>query len=215
MRDTISLSMTRRDALTLGLSLPVLAAPVLAAVEQGFRPLFDGKTLNGWDGNPELWSVKDGVIVGSTEGHPLKGNTFLISKDKFQDFELRLDIKLRNHNSGVQFRSERVPDSDWVIRGLQADAAEGNWWGSIYDEKGKRGVIVNGWKGKGETVVKADGWNQYSIWCKGGDIKVTLNGLVTSELHGEEPKSGVIALQLHAGPPMVAEFRNIRIQEFK
>jgi len=185
----------------------------LCAAEPGFKPLFNGKDLTGWDGDPRLWSVKDGVIVGSTEGVELKANTFLVSKDKFEDFDLRLEIKLRNHNSGVQFRSEASPD--FVVKGLQADAAQGNWWGSIYDEKGTRGVIVNGWKGKGETVVKADDWNDLRIECAGGDIKITLNGLVTSELHGETPKSGVIALQLHRGPPMMAQFRNIRIRATK
>lgn len=202
--------MTRRDVL-----LTMAALPVAAAVEPGFKPIFNGKNLDGWDGDPKLWSVKDGVLVGSTEGVELQDNTFLVSKQKYQDFELRLEIKLRNHNSGVQIRSEVLPTGNHVVKGLQADAAEGNWWGSIYDEKGKRGVIVNGWKGKGETVVKAKDWNDYRIYAKGGDIKITLNGMVTSELHGEEPKSGVIALQLHKGPPMIAEFRNIRIQEFK
>lgn len=200
--------MTRRDML-----VTMAALPVAAKVEPGFKPIFNGKNLDGWDGDPRLWSVKNGIIVGSTEGVELTDNTFLISKKQYQDFELRLEIKLRNHNSGVQFRSEALPNH--VVKGLQADAAEGNWWGSIYDEKGKRGVIVNGWKGKGETVVKATDWNDYRIYAKGGDIKITLNGLVTSELHGEEPKSGIIALQLHKGPPMLAEFRNIRIQEFK
>jgi hypothetical protein len=198
--------MTRRKFQLLAAGLPAIAA------EPGFRSLFDGKTLNGWDGDPKLWSVKNGVLVGSTDGVEIPRNTFLISNEAFQDFELRLEIKLRNHNSGIQFRSERIPDSQWGVRGLQADAAEGNWWGSIYDEGGKRGVIVNGWKGKAETVVKGNDWNDYRIWAKGGDIRLTLNGMVTAELHGEEPKSGIFGLQLHRGPAMVAEFRNIRIQ---
>lgn len=198
--------LTRRRFAALAAAIPVFAA------EPGFRPLFNGTSLDGWDGDPKLWSVKDGILIGSTEGVELKANTFLLSKDSFQDFELRLEIKLRNHNSGVQFRSEKIPGSSWGVRGLQADAAEGNWWGSIYDEGGKRGVIVNGWQGKGETVVKADGWNEYEIWAKDGDIRLTLNGMVTSELHGEEPKTGIFGLQLHRGPAMVAEFRNIRIR---
>ncbi len=200
--------MTRRDMI-----LTLAALPVAAAVEPGFKPLFNGKNLNGWEGDPKLWSVKDGVLVGSTDGVEIQDNTFLITKEKFQDFELRLEIKLRNHNSGIQFRSEVLPN--YVVKGLQADAAEGNWWGSIYDEKGKRGVIVNGWKGKAEKVVKANDWNDYIVYAKGGDIRITVNGLVTSELSGEEPKSGVIALQLHKGPGMQAEFRNIRIKKLK
>lgn len=200
--------MTRRD-----LFLAMAVLPVAAATEPGFKPLFNGKNLKGWEGDPRLWSVRNGVIVGSTEGVEIQDNTFLITKEKYQDFDLRFEIKLRNHNSGVQFRSEVLPN--FVVKGLQADAAEGNWWGSIYDEKGKRGVIVNGWKGKAEKVVKANDWNDYQIYAKGGDIRITVNGLVTSELHGEEPKAGVIALQLHKGPSMMAEFRNIRIQKLK
>lgn len=194
-------------------ALAVPAAAALAAVEPGFKPMFNGKNLEDWDGDPRLWSVKNGAIVGSTDGVELQDNTFLAYKYQFQDFDLRLEIKLRNHNSGIQFRSDSLPDKRWVVRGLQADAAEGNWWGSVYDEKGTRGVIVNGWTGKGETVVKAKDWNDYQIYAKGGDIRLTLNGTVTAELHGEKPKSGIIALQLHKGPGMLAEFRNLRIQK--
>ena len=184
-----------------------------AAAQNGFVSLFDGKDLKGWSGDPRLWKVENGVIVGSTDGvEPLKHNTFLIYKgERFTDFELHAQIKLRNHNSGIQFRSEEFPE--WVVKGLQADAAEGNWWGSIYDEGGKRGVIVNGWKGKGENAVKPDDWNDYTIYCKGGEIRLTLNGVTTSELSGETPKDGVIALQLHAGKPMRVEFRNLRIKK--
>ena len=124
---------------------------------------------------------------------------------------MRLDIKLRNHNSGIQFRSEELPG--YVVKGLQADAAEGNWWGSIYDEKGTRGVIVNGWKGKAEKIVKPNDWNEYTVYCKGGMVRLTVNGMVTSELTNETPKEGIIALQLHAGPPMQVQFRNIRIKK--
>ena len=112
-----------------------------ADTEKGFKPIFDGKTLKGWDGDPRLWSVKDGELIGSTEGNKLTGNTFLIYRGaKFGDFILRARVKLRNHNSGIQFRSEELPN--WVVKGYQADMAEGNWWGSVYEEKGTRGVMV-------------------------------------------------------------------------
>ncbi len=198
----------------LKLIITLFALSAMAA-EPGFRPLFDGKTLNGWEGDPKLWSVKDGVILGSTDGIQIPANTFLISKEQFQDFELRFEIKLRNHNSGMQFRSDAIPGTEWGVKGLQADAAQGNWWGSIYDERGTRGVIVNGWKGKAETVVKATDWNDYTIECRGGDIKIMVNGMVTAELHGETPRAGVLAMQLHRGPGMQVEFRNVRIKELK
>jgi hypothetical protein len=190
------------------------AASPGAAAEAGFEPLFDGRTLSGWEGDPRLWKVEDGVIVGSTEGVKVTANTFLVYRKKqFGDFILRADVKLRNHNSGIQFRSEELPD--FVVRGYQADMAEGNWWGSIYEEKGKRGVMVNGWKGKAEKVVKPNDWNSVEVRCQGDQIQVTVNGLVTAELRDSVRTSGVIALQLHTGPPMEVRFRNLRIQELK
>lgn len=182
-----------------------------AAQEPGFKPLFDGKTLNGWSGDPRLWRVEDGAIVGSTEGVTLDKNTFLIYKGgEFSDFILRAEVKLRNHNSGIQFRSEELPD--YVVKGYQADMAEDNWWGGVYEERGTRGVMVNGWKGKAETVVRKGDWNEVEIKCQGPKIEIRINGLLTAELTDDVKLSGVIAFQLHRGPPMEARFRNIRIQ---
>jgi len=182
----------------------------LSAAGDDYQPLLNGKNLDGWDGDPRLWRVEDGVIVGSTEGVTLEANSFLITRRKFRNFDLKAEVKLRNHNSGIQFRSEALPG--WVVRGLQADMAENNWWGSIYDERGTRGVIVNGWKGKAETVVKPGDWNEYQIFCQGGLIQLRVNGLLTAELRDEPEREGVIALQLHRGPPMEVRFRNIRIR---
>ncbi len=180
---------------------------------QDFQPLFNGRDLSGWDGDTRLWRVEDGQIVGSTEGVSLDANSFLIHEGEFGDFHLKLEVKLRNHNSGIQFRSEALPN--WVVRGLQADMAEGNWWGSIYDEKGTRGVIVNGWKGKAEAVVKQGEWNDYEIFCKGDLIQIRVNGLLTAELRDATRTKGVIALQLHRGPPMEVRFRNLRIMTLR
>jgi 3-keto-disaccharide hydrolase len=173
--------------------------------------MFNGKNLDGWDGDPRLWKVAGDEVVGSTDGIEIEANTFLIAKKEYGDFHLKLEVKLRNHNSGVQFRSTQFPD--WVVKGLQADMAEGNWWGSIYDEKGTRGVIVNGWKGKAETVVKPGEWNDFEIYCKGDLIQIRVNGLLTSELRDSSKLKGVIGLQLHRGPEMEARFRNVRIKE--
>lgn len=200
-------------------SLLFLSATIAAAQitpkekKEGFSPLFNGKNLEGWDGDPRLWKAVDGIIVGSTEGVSLEQNSFLISKQAYADFDLRVQVRLRNHNSGIQFRSEALPN--WVVRGLQADMAEGNWWGSIYDEKGKRGVIVNGWQGKAEKVVRPNEWNDYEILCDGDFIQLKVNGLVTAELRDPSSKSGIIALQLHRGPPMKVEFRNLFIKTLR
>jgi len=198
--------------LFLTLAASLLAQVTPAESKEGFRPLFDGKTLAGWDGDPRLWRVEDGAVFGSTEGVTLDANTFLIyQKQNFSNFHLKLQTKLRNHNSGIQFRSEAMPK--WVVRGLQADMAEGNWWGCIYDERGTRGVMVNGWKGKAETVVRPDDWNDYEILANGDFIQLKVNGLVTAELRDTARMEGVLAFQLHRGPPMQARFRNIRIKE--
>ncbi|MGI8991432.1 MAG: 3-keto-disaccharide hydrolase [Bryobacteraceae bacterium] len=188
------------------------AFSIAAFAEEGFKPLFNGKNLDGWDGDPRLWSVRDGMIVGSTEGVPLQHNEFLIAKGDYANFILRVEMKLRNHNSGIQFRSEALPD--WVVQGYQADAAADNYWGNIYDEKGTRGTMVDGWP-KAKTVVKLKDWNEYEITCDGDRIRLKLNGLETADLHDSKKLDGAIALQLHAGPPMEAYFRNIRIKILK
>lgn len=207
--------MLRTTLLALLLACSLSFALTKQEKKEGFKPLFNGKNLKGWDGDPRLWKVEpNGILVGSTDGVKIDGNTFLITEREYSNFELRLQIKLRNHNSGVQFRSEKVMPG-WVVKGLQADAAEKNWWGSIYDEKGKRGVIVNGWKGKAETIVKDKDWNDMIISCQGDQIRITINGMVTAELKDSTKLSGIIALQLHRGPDMRAEFRDIRIKELK
>ena len=185
-----------------------------ALAQDGFRPLFDGKTLNGWDGDTRLWSVRDGTITGSTDNTKITHNTFLIYRAApFKDFVLHAEAKLRNHNSGIQFRSEELPE--FVMRGYQADMAEGNWWGSIYEEKGTRGVLVNGWKGKAEKVVKPDDWNTVEVSAQGDHLQVWVNGLLTADLHDSARAEGLIGLQLHAGPAMQVQFRNIRIKELR
>ncbi len=124
------------------LLLALLLCCLGAFAKDGFQPLFNGKNLDGWDGDPRLWKAQDGMIVGSTEGAPLEYNSFLMTKKSYANFILKAQAKLRNHNSGIQFRSEEVPGLRWAVRGYQADMAEDNYWGCIYEERGKRGVMV-------------------------------------------------------------------------
>lgn len=194
----------------------LLAAAACAALAAGgFRPLFNGRNLDGWDGDPRLWKVRDGMIVGSTEGVTLTDNSFLITRRSYRDFHLRVEMKLRNHNSGIQFRSEALPN--WVVRGYQADAAAGpdNYWGNLYDEKGSRGIMVDTWKQTGSKAYKPGDWNVYEIVCQGDHIQIKLNGALTADLHDTARLDGIIALQLHRGPPMEAYFRKIEIRELE
>lgn len=185
---------------------------------EGFVPLFDGSTLEGWKGEEGLWSVEDGAIVGTSDGHKLKQNTFLIHEKSFSDFTLRIKVKLRNHNSGVQFRSEARPD--FVVAGYQADVAD-EYFGMLYEEQ-KRGFMPY-WKAFSEeeknevrsASIKGE-WNEFVITCKGDSVKMVLNGkTVCDMIDPEGAKKGIIALQLHAGPDMRVEFKDIAIQEIK
>jgi len=191
--------------------LAAVLCSVAFAQDAGFRPLFNGKNLDGWEGDPRLWKVVDGVIEGSTEGVSLEHNSFLITKQSFSNFVLRAQMKLRNHNSGIQFRSRRLPD--FVVAGYQMDAAEDNHWGNLYEEKGTRGIMVNTYKDIGSKVVKLKDWNDVEITCQGDHIQIKLNGTTTVDTHDSVSTSGIIALQLHRGPAMKAWFRNIAIKE--
>jgi 3-keto-disaccharide hydrolase len=211
-------------------------ANTLTAEERdaGFVQLFDGKTLTGWDGNPKLWSVVDGAIVGrTTPENPTKGNTFLIWRHGLLcDFELRLSWKIEGGNSGVQYRSRDY--GKWVSGGYQADIdANHRYTGILYEERG-RGIMVNRGekveRGPGQSVVvekvssdaavgeavNRDGWNEYVITARGNTLTQTLNGVPTMVLiDNEKAKAascGVLALQLHAGPPMTVRFRSIRLK---
>jgi hypothetical protein len=193
------------------LMFAVLSCALFA--QDGFTPLFNGKNLDGWEGDPRLWKVVDGVIEGSTEGVTLEQNSFLITKRTYSNFVLKAKMKLRNHNSGIQFRSQRLPD--FVVAGYQMDAAEDNHWGNIYEERGKRGIMVNTFKEKGSTVVKLKDWNDVEITCEGDHIQVKLNGLVTADIRDSASLDGVIAFQVHRGPAMKVWLRDISIKELK
>jgi hypothetical protein len=187
--------------------------------KEGFTLLFNGKNLDGWDGDPVRWSVQNGLIVGSSDGHPFKVNTFLIHKGTYNNFILKADIKLRNHNSGIQFRSEQLPGEGWMVRGYQADASEvddaKSAWGNLYEER-LRGRNVMKTPDQGWVIAKPlvhhGDWNTYEILADGDHIRLTFNGTVTIDTHDSAASSGIIALQLHAGPEMRVEFRNLKIK---
>ena len=190
----------------------------LAADEkrQGFVLLFDGKTLDGWDGDTQVWRVDDGAIVGSSDTYSPGHNTFLVCKTPYADFVLKAEVKLRNGNSGIQFRSKLLPD--WIVHGYQADlsfAGERSAWGNFYEEKGRgRGVMPTpgaGWE-KAKNIVRAKDWNRYEIYAKGSHIRLTLNGVVTIDTWDDKTSSGVIGLQLHTGDAMEVRFRGIKIK---
>jgi len=200
------------------------------------QSLFDGKTLEGWDGKEQFWSVEDGAITGrTTKDNPTKGNTFIIWRGgELKDFELTLKFRIIGGNSGIQFRSKDL--GNYVVGGYQADFdGGGNWTGTLYEEKG-RGILA---KRGNEVVITEDGrkkrvgpttpekkildayekeaWNDYRIVAKGNKITLEVNGLTTVELTDNQPskaaEKGILALQLHAGPPMTVQFKDIELKE--
>lgn len=188
--------------------------PGCTAVPKGFVSLFDGKTLAGWKGRESLWKVEDGAIVGTTtKDAPLKRNEFIYTEKQYGDFELLIKFRLANHNSGVQIRSQA--SDGFVVKGYQADIAEKRYTGILYEEGG-RGILMNVDPKEVAKHLKKGGWNQYRIVCKGDNIQAFVNDFRTfnyTEKKEGKPTKGVIALQLHRGPPMCVRFKDIYIKE--
>ena len=191
----------------------VYAVPGYSSAAEGFKPLFDGRTLAGWKGDEKLWSVEEGMIVGTTDNADLKKNTFLATEKSYKNFVLKVKFKLRNGNSGIQYRSKSFPE--FVVRGYQADIADNMFMGILYEEGG-RGILANVNATEVAPHVKKDDWNEYVIKADGGHLTQTLNGFTTvdyQEKSAEGAKEGIIALQLHVGPKMRIWFKEVEIQE--
>ncbi len=177
----------------------------------GFTPLFNGKDLAGWEGDSSLWSARDGMLVGDSPG--IKQNNFLATDATYGDFILKFSVRLANDtgNSGVQFRSVRVPGHE--MSGYQADIGPG-YWASLYDESRRNRVLAPASPKAMEALHKGD-WNHYVIRAMGGRITLSLNG-VPSVTYDEKDdaiaRQGRIAVQIHAGGPMKVEFKDIYIQ---
>ncbi len=216
----------------------LLTAATAAEAGEGFVCLFDGKTLDGWEGKSPFWSVRDGAITGQTTAeNPTKGNTFLIWRGgKLADFELRLKFRMEGGNSGIQYRSTEM--DNFVVGGYQADFDSGNnYTGILYEERG-RGILVPRCK---KLVVREDGskevvgstcdekdllaslkkgdWNEYVVIAQGNHLVQKINGFTTVDVtDNQKEKSraeGILALQLHAGPPMLVQFKDIQLKQAK
>ncbi len=228
---------TLRVLAALAVAMVVVVCP-RAADEDGFKSIFNGKDLTGWDGNPKFWSVRDGAITGeTTKENPTPGNTFLIWRDgKVDDFELRLKFKIIGGNSGIQYRSKEEPN--WVVGGYQADFEAGKTYsGILYEERGRGILALRGQKvtipegGKPQTTgsvgesaaiqaaIKPEDWNDYVIVARGNHLVHKINGLTTVDVTDEDKvkraMSGLLAFQVHAGPPMTVQFKEIQLKRLK
>lgn len=207
----------------------------------GFQSIFDGKTLNGWDGDADFWRAENGSIIGETRADkPLESNTFLIWRGgEPGDFELKLEYRINSTNSGIQYRSVELPDvGKWVLKGYQADIdAENRWTGQIYEERGRgflalRGQFthiadgekprVQGSLGDRETLeehISVDGWNRFHLIARGNVLIQIMNDQTMSMVIDDDVKTramkGLLGIQLHVGAPMKVEVRNLRLKDLK
>jgi hypothetical protein len=216
---------------------PVFPVPAFEDNE-GFEKIFNGQSLDGWDGDPVYWSVKDGTIIGVvTPETILERNTFLIWREGFtEDFELKLEYRISAEgNSGINYRSEEVDEVPWALKGYQADIdGKGQWTGQNYEERGRtflalRGQVCRIESGKKPMVIGSPGekealqefikadWNEVHLIVRGNVLVHIFNGQVMSividdDLDNRKMK-GLLGVQVHVGPPMQVEYRNIRYKK--
>jgi hypothetical protein len=224
------------------LSLLALAVLAVAGPVRGdeFQSLFNGKDLSGWQGDTKLWSVKDGAIVGKTDGK-IPANTFLIWDGTAADFELHAKFRMHGGNSGIQYRSKWLKDAgNFVVGGYQADMdADNTHTGILYEERGRgilaqRGqkvvIAANGDKfvvgatgdAAGDATalkaaIKSGEWNDYVVVASGNKLTQAINGQpmieVVDHQAAKRALDGVIALQLHKGFNMTVEFKDIGLKK--
>ena len=210
---------TLRSSLVCVLTV-VLVASAVAARGQGEPgakavPLFNGKTLDGWEGDPKIFRVEDGAIVAGTLANKIARNEFLCTTRTFGDFELRLKFKLLGGdgaNAGVQFRTKRIPNNH-EVSGYQADMGVG-WWGALYDESRRNKVLIGPDQTKMKDVIKLNDWNDYVIRAEGTRIQQWVNRFQTVDYTEQDAgidQAGVICVQIHGGPPSEAWYKDITI----
>ncbi len=225
--------------------LTVLSAGFFASIcpadEGGWKTLFDGKSLDGWDGNPAIWSVQDGAITGKTTADvKIDRNTFLIWRGGDVDnFELELEYRIVGGNSGIQYRSFELPGSGWGIGGYQGDFEAGERYSGILYGEQFRGILAD--RGESTELIRKDGkfekkvlgsvgdsaeiqkkikkedWNTYRIVADGFKFQHFINGVQTMECVDNDEQQrrsvGRLAFQVHTGPPMTVQFRNVRLKK--
>ena len=200
------------------LILIVILIPFRVPAAEKPIPLFDGKTFRGWEGDTnKSFRIQDGAIVGGTMSAKIPRNEFLCTTRNYTNFVLRLKFKLlgKGANAGVQLRTKRIPNHH-EVSGYQADMGDPSWWGCLYDESRRNKVLAQSDKEAVDKVLKREDWNDYEIRAEGKRIRLKINGLQTIDYTEEDPKIedyGVIAVQIHAGPPSEAWYKDITIVE--
>jgi hypothetical protein len=179
--------------------------------------LFDGKSFKGWNGNLQIFRIENGAIVGGSLKDKIVRNEFLCTDKEYSDFVLRAKFKLLGDptkaNAGIQFRTKRIPNDNEVI-GYQADMGQ-NYWGALYDESRRKKVLAQPNLDELKKVLKLNDWNEYEIRAEGKRIRLSINGMQTvdyTEADASIAQTGCICVQIHAGPPSEAWYKDISIE---
>ena len=181
-------------------------------------PLFDGQTFKGWDGDTvKTFRIAEKSIIAGSLQAKIPRNEFLCTTRLYTNFVLKLKFKLvgAGANAGVQFRTKRIPNHH-EVSGYQADMGDPSWWGCLYDESRRNKVLAQSDMSKVNKVLKREDWNDYEIRCEGKKIRLKVNGIETVDYLEVDPgieDYGVIAVQIHGGPPSEAWYKDITIQE--
>jgi hypothetical protein len=193
--------------------------PTIATAEPPFASLVGDDWQSQWEGDSTWFRREGDAIVAGRLDQPVPQNMFLCSREEFGDFELELEVKLKGEgdNAGVQFRTAKIADSH-EVSGYQADVGNA-WdrpvWGALYDESRRNRLLADPGAEVIGKALRADDWNQLRIRCEGPRIQIWLNEALTVDYVEEDkaiPASGVIALQIHSGPPAEAWYRRIRVR---
>ena len=199
------------------LALAALSSTVLGGFAKEVS-LFDGNSFAGWEGDTsKSFRVESAAIVGGTLKAKIPRNEFLCTTRPYTNFVLRLKFKLvgEGANAGVQIRTKRIPNHH-EVSGYQADMGDPSWWGCLYDESRRNKVLAKSNIEEVNKVLKRGDWNEYVIRCEGKRIVLAINGVQSVDYTESEesiPQHGVIAVQIHSGPPSEAWYKDITIEE--
>ena len=267
-------AMLKRTALSMGVIFLVVAlgrcqtsaeqdatasttAPAASTTaEEGFVTIFDGKTLDGWEGDTAYWRVENGILLGEiTPDKLLETNSFIIWQGgEPSDFELKTEFRItESGNSGINYRSEQLDTIPYALRGYQADIdGKNTYTGQNYEERkrttlayrgqqvtvrsqpdpGEPGSLranvknnawgndeVTGSLGESDslkTLIHREDWNECHLVIRGNRLQHYINGVLMSDVTDEDTANrkmeGLLGVQVHVGPPMRVEYRNIRLK---
>ncbi len=210
--------MKRTNFLTIGLWILLVLNSISASADS--TTIFDGRTFSGWDGETNhIWRIQDGYVTGGILKTGVPENQFLATQRDYTNFVLRLKFRLVGTNgfvnSGVQIRSQRVPNNT-EMAGYQCDLGDPSWWGCVYDESRRNKVMAQSDMKAINAVLKRGEWNDYLIRAEGRRIRTYLNGALGADYTEQDitlPQWGKIGLQIHGGGKSEASFKEIRIEE--